>query len=83
MCEGTELARQTSDVVLLKGQLYGVAEIRQLAQLAMSTIHSNIKLTEYINSGIMLAAAMGWLSPAVSALLHNAQHWPCLGAKLL
>ncbi|WP_222842193.1 hypothetical protein [Endozoicomonas montiporae] len=37
----------------------------------MATINSNIKLTEYINSGIMLSAAMGWLSPAASALLHN------------
>ena len=71
MCKGTELARQAADVVLLKDQLHGVAQARQLAQVAMSLISSNIKLAEYVNSGIMLAAAFGMLSPAASALLHN------------
>ncbi len=71
MCVGTELARQVADIVLLKDQLYGLVEARQLSQLAMSIVQSNIKITEYVNSGIMLAAAMGWLNPAVAALLHN------------
>ncbi|MGR5147257.1 heavy metal translocating P-type ATPase [Photobacterium alginatilyticum] len=71
MCKGTELARQAADVVLLRDELYGVAESRQLAQVAMSLVNSNIKLAEYVNSGIMLAAALGMLSPAASALLHN------------
>ncbi|GAL02615.1 copper-translocating P-type ATPase [Photobacterium aphoticum] len=71
MCKGTELARQAADVVLLRDQLYGVAQARQLANIAMSMVNSNIKLAEYINSGIMLGAALGWLSPAASALLHN------------
>lgn len=71
MCVGTDLARQVADVVLLKDRLYGLVEARQLAQTAMSIINSNIKIAEYVNSGIMLAAAMGWLSPTASALLHN------------
>ncbi|KLV05104.1 metal transporter [Photobacterium aquae] len=71
MCNGTELARQAADVVLLRDQLYGVAQARQLANIAMSMVNSNIKLAEYINSGIMLAAALGWLNPAASAILHN------------
>ncbi|MEI6859057.1 MAG: heavy metal translocating P-type ATPase [Shewanella sp.] len=71
MCKGTELARQAADVVLLKDQLVGVAEARQLAQVAMRLINSNIKLAEYINSGIMLAAALGKLNPVMSAVLHN------------
>ncbi|OAN17846.1 metal transporter [Photobacterium jeanii] len=71
MCKGTELARQAADVVLLRDTLYGVAEARQLAQIAMSLVNSNIKLAEYVNSGIMFAAALGFLKPAASALLHN------------
>ncbi|WP_394199809.1 heavy metal translocating P-type ATPase [Shewanella waksmanii] len=71
MQNGTELARQAADVVLLKDKLYAVAEAKTLADIAMKLINSNIKLTEYINSGIMLAAALGWLTPATSALLHN------------
>ncbi|PSW18027.1 heavy metal translocating P-type ATPase [Photobacterium sanctipauli] len=71
MHKGTELARQAADVVLLKDTLHGVAEVRQLSQVAMSLVNSNIKLAEYVNSGIMFSAAMGMLSPAMSALLHN------------
>ena len=71
MCVGTELARQVADVVLLQDRLYGLVEARQLSQAAMSIINSNIKIAEYVNSGIMLAAAMGWFTPAISALLHN------------
>lgn len=71
MCQGTDLARQAADVVLLQDHLAGVAETRQLALTAMSLIDSNIKLAEYVNSGIMLAAALGFLNPALSALLHN------------
>ncbi|MBR9728803.1 heavy metal translocating P-type ATPase [Shewanella intestini] len=71
MCKGTELARQAADVVLLKDDLYSVVETYQLSQVAMNIIHSNIKVAEYVNSGIMLAAAMGWLNPTMSALLHN------------
>lgn len=71
MCRGTELARQAADVVLLQDKLHGVAETYQLAQIAMGMINTNIKIAEYVNSGIMLAAAMGMLSPTMSALLHN------------
>ncbi|MCL1139486.1 heavy metal translocating P-type ATPase [Shewanella pneumatophori] len=71
MCNGTELARQAADVVLLQDRLAGVSETYHLAKIAMGMINNNIKIAEYVNSGIMLAAALGWLSPAMSALLHN------------
>ncbi|WP_252317345.1 MULTISPECIES: hypothetical protein [Symbiopectobacterium] len=44
---------------------------RELALEAMKLVHSNIALTEWVNSGIMLTAALGELSPGGSALLHN------------
>lgn len=71
MCRGTELARQVADVVLLRDQLSLLAESVHLAHVAMRVIHSNITIAEYVNSGIMLAAALGWLNPAMSAFLHN------------
>ncbi|SDI97752.1 ATPase, P-type (transporting), HAD superfamily, subfamily IC/heavy metal translocating P-type ATPase [Ferrimonas sediminum] len=71
MATGTDLAHLAADVVLLQDNLQGIAQARQLAQEAMTLINSNIRLTEVVNSGIMLAAAMGWLNPAASALLHN------------
>lgn len=79
MGRGTELARQVADVVLLRDQLYGLAEARELANIAMHVINSNIKIAEYVNSGIMLAAALGWLNPTMSALLHNGTTLSILG----
>ncbi|MFD2176238.1 heavy metal translocating P-type ATPase [Veronia pacifica] len=82
MCRGTELARQAADVVLLRDKLYGVAETYELAQIAMKMVNSNIKIAEYVNSGIMLAAAMGWLNPTLSAILHNGTTLGILGRSV-
>lgn len=71
MNQSTELAQQAADAVLMRDSLHGVATARELASEAMSLMNSNIKITEWVNSGIMLAAAMGKLSPTLSALLHN------------
>ncbi|WP_028115390.1 heavy metal translocating P-type ATPase [Ferrimonas senticii] len=71
MASGTELAHMAADVTLLNDNLMGVAEARQLSQQAMALIQSNIRLAEVVNSGIMVAAALGYLSPGYSALLHN------------
>ncbi|WP_159565789.1 heavy metal translocating P-type ATPase [Budvicia diplopodorum] len=71
MNRSSELAQQAADAVLLQDSLHGVVVARELSVEAMRLVNSNIKLTEWINSGIMLAAAMGRLSPTLSALLHN------------
>ncbi|WP_172731720.1 heavy metal translocating P-type ATPase [Pluralibacter gergoviae] len=71
MNKSTELAQQAADAVLLQDNLHGVTVARELAQQAMKLVNSNIKITEWVNSAIMLAAALGWLSPGSSALLHN------------
>lgn len=71
MGRGTELAQQTADLVLLQDALHSVVDARLLSQKAMSLVSSNIRVTEVINTGIMLAAAFGKLSPSTSALLHN------------
>lgn len=71
MNQSTELAQQAADAVLMHDSLHGVATARELSVQAMGLVNSNIKVTEWVNSGIMLAAAMGKLSPTLSALLHN------------
>lgn len=71
MNRSTELAQQAADAVLLQDSLHGVVVARELSVEAMRLVNSNIRLTEWINSGIMLAAAVGRLSPTYSALLHN------------
>ncbi|WP_298444968.1 heavy metal translocating P-type ATPase [uncultured Ferrimonas sp.] len=71
MATGTDLAHMAADVTLMQDNLLGVVQARELAQQAMALIQSNIRLAEVVNSGIMLAAALGWLSPGTSSLLHN------------
>ncbi|HDG1669849.1 TPA: heavy metal translocating P-type ATPase [Kluyvera ascorbata] len=71
MNQSTELAQQAADAVLLQDNLFGVITARQLSLEAMKLVNSNIKLTEWVNSAIMLAAALGWLTPGASAMLHN------------
>lgn len=71
MQQSTDLAQQAADAVLLQDSLYGVLAARELALKAMGLVKSNIKATEWINTGIMMAAAFGYLQPGMSALLHN------------
>jgi len=82
MCKGTELAKQVADVTLLHDKLSRVTDARILAQVAMSLVNSNIKIAEYVNTGIMIAAAMGFLAPATSSLLHNGTTLAILGRSL-
>lgn len=71
MNQSTELAQQAADAVLLQDHLHGIVAARELSLEAMKLVNSNIRLTEWVNSSIMLAAALGWLTPTASALLHN------------
>ncbi|MCL2899623.1 heavy metal translocating P-type ATPase [Brenneria tiliae] len=71
MSRSTELAQQAADAVLLRDNLQGAVTACEMAQEAMRLVNSNIQLTEWVNSAIMLAAAVGWLKPTASALLHN------------
>lgn len=71
MQQSTELAQHAADAVLLYDDLAGLVVAKQLALEAMQLVNSNIRITEWVNSGIMLAAALGFLPPTASALLHN------------
>ena len=57
MNQSTELAQQAGDAVLLQDSLHGVVAARELLLEAMKLVNSNIKLTEWVNSAIMLTPA--------------------------
>ena len=57
--------------MLLEDSLRGVAEAREDAVAAMGLIRTNFAVAAAINSGVMVGAAVGWLSPVMSALVHN------------
>jgi heavy metal translocating P-type ATPase len=71
MARGAELARATADVVLLEDRLDLLVEAVDVAQRTMKLVASNYKAAIGINTGVMLGAALGWLSPVSTAVLHN------------
>lgn len=71
MCRGAELARATADVVLLEDRLSLLPEALEISQRTMRLVASNYRAAIGINTGVMLFAALGLLSPVVTAVLHN------------
>lgn len=71
MSHGAELARATADVVLLEDQLALLPNALYIAQKTMGLVATNYRAAITINSGVMLGAAMGWLNPISTAVLHN------------
>lgn len=71
MQKGADIARLTSDIALLEDDIARVADARELARAAMRRIDHNFKLTVGANTGILVAAALGGLTPIASSVLHN------------
>ncbi len=71
MPRGADIARATADIVLMDDRLGGVADAREVAAGTMGLIRNNFNLAVGVNSGILVGAVLGWLSPVASALLHN------------
>ncbi|MDL1964360.1 MAG: heavy metal translocating P-type ATPase, partial [Deltaproteobacteria bacterium] len=69
--QGSDIARATAEVVLLEEGLEGAALAREISVKAMGLIRTNFGLAVGINSSILIGATLGWLSPLVSAILHN------------
>lgn len=71
MSRGAELARATADVVLLEDKLALLLDAVEISQHSMDLVTSNYKAAIGINTSVMLGAALGWLSPITTAVLHN------------
>lgn len=71
MSRGTELARATADVVLLEDRLGLLLEAIDISKRTMAMVTTNYRAAIGINTGVMIGAAMGWLSPVATAVLHN------------
>lgn len=71
MPRGADIARQTADIVLLEDHLRGVVAAREQAVRTMQLIRTNFNVAVGVNSGVIVGAALGWLSPVATALLHN------------
>jgi len=71
MSRGAELARATADVVLLEDRLGLLLDAYDISQRTMKLIATNYRAAIGINTGVMVGAAFGMISPVVSAILHN------------
>jgi cation-transporting P-type ATPase C len=71
MQKGADIARLTADVALLEDRIERVADAKEAADAAMALIDRNYRLTVGLNTAILGAAALGFLSPVGTAVLHN------------
>ncbi|MGB0128846.1 MAG: heavy metal translocating P-type ATPase [Rhodocyclaceae bacterium] len=71
MPRGADIARATADIVLLDDRLSAIAEAREIAAGTLALIRSNFRIAVGVNSAVLTGAVLGWLSPVMSAVLHN------------
>jgi Cu2+-exporting ATPase len=70
--DGSELARNVADVVLTRNNISDLGLARSLGKQALRRIHHNYIGIVSINSLLLLLGITGVITPASSALLHNA-----------
>jgi P-type E1-E2 ATPase len=71
MPRGADVARATADIVLMDDRLTAVADAREIAARTMALIRSNFNVAVGVNTAVLAGAVLGWLSPVMSAVLHN------------
>jgi manganese/zinc-transporting P-type ATPase C len=71
MPKGADLARATADIVLLDDHLETVLNAKRLGNKTMALIHYHFNVSMVVNSAVAGGAALGLLSPVLTALLHN------------
>jgi Cu2+-exporting ATPase len=72
MKESADIAREVSDVVLTHNSLDSVVTARKLSLGVMRRIQHNYVFIVAVNSALLALGFTGAISPATSALLHNA-----------
>ncbi len=68
---GTDIARETADVLILNPDLGALVDAVRLSRLTMERVGRNFRQVVGVNSALLAAAALGRSSPSGSALAHN------------
>lgn len=71
MPRGADLARATADIVLLDEHLHTLLAARHLSIGTLKLIQMHFQISTVVNTGVIVGAAAGAISPVWSALLHN------------
>ena len=69
--EGAAIAREIADVTVSADSLWELVELRLIAQAMTRRIRSNYRFVIGFNGALIAGGALGILSPALSATLHN------------
>ncbi len=69
--DGTDLAKEVADVVLLESNLHSLLVARQLGQKVVQRIKGNFTANMSLNSAFLLLSLFGIITPTLSAILHN------------
>ena len=69
--DGSDLAREVADVVLMGGSLRELVTAIALGRGAMKRIHFNFLTTMMLNTAFLFGGLFGLLQPGASAVLHN------------
>jgi heavy metal translocating P-type ATPase len=69
---GSDIARETADLLLMGGRLNDLLVARDISREAMDLLKTNFRIIMTINSVALAMAITGIASPLLSAALHNA-----------
>ncbi len=69
--DGTDLAKEVADVVLLESNLHSLLVARQLGQKVVQRIKGNFTANMSLNSAFLLLSLFNIITPTFSAILHN------------
>ena len=85
MGSGTEVARESADVVLLGNDLLRFAEVLKVARRCRNIIYANFAGTLLVDGAGVCLAAFGMLNPVLAALIHVSSELLFIGnsARLL
>ena len=82
MKDGADIAKEVADITLLTENLDGLLTLRQLATRTMARIQNNYRIILGFNTLLLAAGITGAITPAASAVLHNASTLAVSGASL-
>jgi Cd2+/Zn2+-exporting ATPase len=69
---GTDVALETADIALANDDISKLPWLIRLSRRTLTIIKANIAFGLVFNASAVIASGMGWLSPIVAAIAHNA-----------
>ena len=69
--DGAAIAREIADITIAADNLWELVELRRISMALMERIRSNYRFVIGFNGALIALGVLGFLPPAVSAMLHN------------